>query len=179
MRDLAKLENKWDRKKRECRVIIETPKGGRTKFDYDPETRLFEIGGLLGEGLAFPFDFGFIPSTLGEDGDPLDVMILMDEPGEVGILVQARLIGVIAAEQKEKGKTVANDRLVAVAVHSYQHEDVKSLDEVSGSLLDQVEHFFVTYNENRGKKFQLKGRHGPKRASEVVDRGIAAFKRGK
>ncbi len=87
MDNLLESPNKWNRKKRECKAIIETPKGRRNKFDFDPEYGLFALGGLLGEGLAFPFDFGFIPSTLGDDGDPLDVVILLDEPGHVGCLV--------------------------------------------------------------------------------------------
>jgi inorganic pyrophosphatase len=85
--NLAAFANKWNLKKRECKVIIETPKGRRNKFDYDPEFQLFALGGLLPEGLAFPYDFGFIPSTLGDDGDPLDVLVLMDEAAHVGCLV--------------------------------------------------------------------------------------------
>ena len=75
----------------------------------------------------FPFDFGFIPSTLGRDGDPLDVLVLMDEPAHVGCLVDVRIIGVIEAKQTQDGKTESNDRLLAVAIHSYQHEHVSSL----------------------------------------------------
>jgi inorganic pyrophosphatase len=175
MKNLLAVTNEWNRKRRECRVIIETPKGRRSKFDYDPNTRLFALGGLLPEGLAFPFDFGFVPSTLGGDGDPLDVMVLMDEPAHVGCVLQVRLIGVIEAEQLEDGKTVRNDRLLAVATHSYSHEDVLSLDQAPGSLLDQIEAFFVSYNKSRGKKFRIRARHGPKRAARVLETGMEAF----
>ena len=82
--DLASLSHKLDKKKRECRAIVETPKGCRNKFKYESDLQAFSLGGLLPEGLSFPFDFGFVPSTLAEDGDPLDVMILMDEPAHVG-----------------------------------------------------------------------------------------------
>src|SRR5438270_8535606 len=126
MSDLAVIANDWKRKKRECKAIIETPKGRRNKFDYDPKTRLFKLGGLLPEGLAFPFDFGFIPSTMADDGDPLDVMILMDEPAHVGCLLDVRIIGVIEAVEIENGKRTRNDRLIAVAVHSYTHEELHS-----------------------------------------------------
>src|SRR6195256_6592888 len=138
MSDLSVIANDWKRKKRECKAIIETPKGRRNKFDYDPKSRLFQLGGLLPEGLAFPFDFGFIPSTLGDDGDPLDVMVLMDEPAHVGCLLDVRVIGVIEAQQTEKGKTTENDRLMAVAVHSNNHQDIETLDDVDKTLLDQV-----------------------------------------
>lgn len=175
MDNLLETPNKWDPKKRECKAIIETPKGRRNKFDYDPEYRLFALGGLLPEGLAFPFDFGFIPSTLGDDGDPLDVVILLDEPGHVGCLLDIRLIGVIEAEQQNGKKRTRNDRLIAVAVHSYSHEDAQSIDDIGKSLLDQLEEFFISYNKSRGKKFRVKGRHGPKRAADLVEVGRTLF----
>lgn len=83
MQNLARLDHEWQRKKSCCNVIIETPKGRRNKFDYDEEHCIFKLGGLLAEGLSSPFDFGFIPSTRGDDGDPLDVMVLMEEPANV------------------------------------------------------------------------------------------------
>ncbi len=179
MSNLEKSPNKWNAKKCECKAIIETPKGRRNKFDYDPDFELFALGGLLPEGMAFPFDFGFIPSTLGEDGDPLDVIVLMDEPAHVGCLLDVRIIGVIEAEQSADGKMIRNDRLVAVSVDSYSHENVKNLSEVNKSLLDQLDDFFVSYNKSRGKKFRVKGRHGPKRSADLIDAGIAAFKKKK
>src|ERR1041385_5288154 len=139
MADLTSHPLPLDPNKRICRAIIETPKGFRNKFDYDPDSDLFMLGGLLPEGMMFPFDFGFIPSTLGEDGDPLDIMVLMDAPAHVGCLIEVRIIGIINAEQTDDGKTESNDRLLGVAVHSYDHEDLKSINEVSKTLLDQVE----------------------------------------
>ena len=179
MANLTESPNKWDAKKRECKAIIETPKGRRNKFDYDPEYRLFALGGLLPEGLAFPFDFGFIPATLGDDGDPLDVMILMDEPAHVGCVLDVRIIGVIEAVQTQDGETRGNNRLIGAAVHSYSHENVSSINDVNKSILDQVEEFFVSYNKSRGKKFKVKGRQGPKRAAEIVEQGRALFDKKK
>src|SRR5262252_6077086 len=146
MPDLTTLPNQLDEKKGICRAIIETPKGCRNKFDYDPETNLFMLGGLLPEGMMFPFDFGFIPSSLGDDGDPLDILVLMDAPAHSGCLIEVRLIGIITAVQSEGGKKESNDRLLGVAVHSYQHEDLHSIEDVSHTLLSQVEAFFVSYN---------------------------------
>src|ERR1700750_1623567 len=116
------LPHQRDAQKGICRAIIETPKGCRNKFDYARDAGLFMLGGLLPEGMLFPFDFGFIPSTLGEDGDPLDIMVLMDAPAHVGCLIDVRLIGVIKAEQTEDGKKETNDRLLGVALPSYDHE---------------------------------------------------------
>src|SRR5882672_8332125 len=164
MADLTSLPHQLDAKTCVCRAIIETPKGFRNKFDYDPDSGLFMLGGLLPEGMMFPFDFGFIPSTLGGDGDPLDILVLMDAPAHVGCLIEVRIIGVIKAEQMEDGKTESNDRLLGVAVHSYDHEDQQSIKDVSKTLLDQVEEFFVSYNKQRGKKFRITGTGGPKKA---------------
>src|SRR5436190_4427649 len=177
MADLSSLPNQLDAKKGTCRAIIETPKGCRNKFNYDPNSNLFELGGLLPEGMMFPFDFGFIPSTLGEDGDPLDILVLMDAPAHVGCLIEVRIIGVIQAQQIEDGNTESNDRLLGVAVHSYDHENLDSISDVSKTMLDQLEQFFISYNKQRGKKFKVTGTGGPKKAIKFLRAGIQAHKR--
>ncbi|HLX36796.1 MAG TPA: inorganic diphosphatase [Candidatus Binataceae bacterium] len=100
MKNLARLDP-FDPETKDLVVVIETPKGSRNKYDYDPEPGAFKLAHVLAEGLAFPNDFGFIPSTLAEDGDPLDVMVLLDEPTAVGCVLTARLIGVIEGNQTE------------------------------------------------------------------------------
>src|SRR5579863_1173159 len=102
-------------------VVIETPKGCRNKFDFEPETGGFMLSKALPRGMDFPYDFGFIPSTLAEDGDPVDVLVLMDEPAFPGCRLSCRLIGVIEGEQTDDGKTNRNDRLLAVAQSSHDH----------------------------------------------------------
>lgn len=174
--DLTRLSHELDEKQRSCRVIIETPKGRRNKFNYDPQIEAFTLGGLLAEGLSFPFDFGFVPSTIAEDGDPLDVMVVMDEPAHVGCVLSARLIGIIEAEQTEDGKTTKNDRLIAVALYSYSHENILSVTDMNQSVLKQVEEFFVSYNRSRGKKFKVTGVGGPLKAIKRLKRAIAARK---
>jgi len=176
MDDLTRLPNHLDEKKRQCTAIIETPKGFRSKFDYDQASNLFKLGGLLPEGMEFPFDFGFIPSTLGGDGDPLDILVLMDEPAHVGCLMDVRIIGVIKARQVQHGKSQSNDRLIGVAVHSYVHEDLKSINDVSKRILSQVEEFFVSYNKQRGKKFKILGTEGPKKAIAILKKSIETHK---
>lgn len=176
MADLTSLSHHLDVKSGVCRAIIETPKGFRSKFDYDPDSGLFMLGGLLPVGMMFPFDFGFIPSTLGEDGDPVDIMVLMDAPAHVGCLIDVRIIGIITAEQVEGGKAETNDRLLGAAVHSYDHERLDSISDVNQTLLDQVEEFFISYNKQRGKKFRITGTGGPKKAIKFLEDGIQAHK---
>lgn len=152
-------------------VVIDTPKGSRNKFKYDEELGLFKLGGVLAVGMSFPFDFGYIPATMGGDGDPLDVLLLMDEPAFVGCLVETRLIGVIEAEQTEEGKTERNDRLIGVAAQSRVHEQVRELSELNEQLLGEIEHFFVSYNDAKGKRFAPLGRGDADRARQLLEEG--------
>src|SRR5437868_6451260 len=138
--NLEMLET-WDARTGKLNAVIETPKGKRNKFAYDPERGLFKLKTVLPMGESFPYDFGFIPSTLGDDGDPLDVLILMDEPAFPGCLIPVRLIGVIEAEQTEDGKTMSNDRLIAIADKCHLFQDIESLKDLNGHLLDEMEHF--------------------------------------
>jgi inorganic pyrophosphatase len=160
----------------ELNVVIETPRGSRNKFDYDAARGLFTLGGVLPAGAVFPFDFGFVPSTTGDDGDPLDVLVLMDEPAFTGCLVAARLIGVIEAEQTEAdGETTRNDRLIAVAAEAHNHRDIRSLGKLNENLTDEIEYFFISYNTIKGKQFKPLGRFGPMRAIKRVEEGIERF----
>jgi inorganic pyrophosphatase len=162
----------FDEDSGDLHVIIDTPKGSRNKYKYDEKLQIFKLGGVLAVGHSFPFDFGDIPNTLGEDGDPVDVLVLMDEPAFVGCLVPSRLIGVIEAEQTEDGKTERNDRLIAVASNSRTHENIKSISDLNETLVDEIEHFFVSYNEAKGKQFKPLGRFGVLKAKHLVEEGI-------
>jgi inorganic pyrophosphatase len=162
-----------DEESGELNVIIETAKGSRNKFNFDEKRGIFKLGGVLPAGAVFPFDFGFVPATLGEDGDPLDVLVLMDEPAFAGCWVPSRLIGLIKAEQTERdGETMRNDRLIAVAANSHTHRDIRELSDLSSTLVEEIEHFFVSYNAIRDKKFKPLARYGAKRAKEVVREGV-------
>src|SRR5256885_10436049 len=136
--DLSRLNPLDSKDKQILRVVIETPKGSRNKFAFDPDQHVFELKKVLPTGMAFPYDFGFIPSTVAEDGDPIDVLVLMDEPAFPGCLLTARLIGVIEAEQTKDGETVRNDRLIAIAEECRLHSDVTSSSELNPRLADHI-----------------------------------------
>ncbi len=161
------------------RVVVETPKGSRNKFKYDEKLGIFTLHKVLPLGAFFPYDFGFVPSTRGDDGDPLDVLVVMDEPAFPGCVVPARLLGVIEAKQTAKGKTTRNDRLIAVLETPVNPPEVRSLEEWSKTRLDELEHFFISYNEMEGRQFKPIGRQGPKRALELLDEGIRRFQEKK
>src|SRR5947207_3463354 len=141
-------------------VIIDTPRGSRKKFKYDEELGLFRLSKELPRGASFPYDFGFIPSTRAEDGDPLDVLVLTDDPAFTGCLVTVRLIGVLQAEQTEKGKTVRNDRLIGMIETPYNQPEVRSLTDLPPTRLDEIAHFFISYNQAEGREFKPVGRRG-------------------
>ncbi len=151
------------------RVIVETPKGHRNKYSYDEKNGLFRVKSMLPAGMVFPFDFGFIPGTRAEDGDPVDILVLIDESATQGSLVVTRLLAVIEAQQTEGGKTWRNDRLIGVAAVSRDFRSVESLEQLSSDLLEEIEHFFISYNELSGKKFRPLGRAGPERARELIE----------
>jgi inorganic pyrophosphatase len=167
MANPARLNPIDDDKK--VQVIIETPKGSRNKYAFDPEQRVFCLKKVLPEGMVFPHDFGFIPSTEADDGDPIDVLMLMDQPAFPGCLVRARLVGVIEGEQTEDGKSERNDRLLAVSETSHTHSDIKSISDLNKSLRDEIEKFFVNYHANDGAKFKVLACKGP-------DAAIKCFK---
>jgi inorganic pyrophosphatase len=164
----------------EVTAVVETPKGSRNKYDYDEGHGVFRLAGVMPEGTAFPHDFGFIPSTLGEDGDPLDVLVLLDAPAAMGCVLGVRLVGVIEAEQRERdGEVVRNDRLLAVATHAHTHEHVHALADLRPRLLDEIEGFFAHYNRLRGKDFRPVGRGGPERARALLEQGVARYREGR
>ena len=166
----------FDDKREQWCVVIETPKGSHNKFKFDEELGLFMLNGVLPEGMAFPYDFGFLPRTRGDDGDPLDVLLLMDKPAFCGCVVPARLVGVIEAEQTEKdGKSERNDRLVAVPVKCRVFSDCQTLKDLNANRLTEISDFFVTYNPIHGKKFKVLDVHGPRKAEELAREGIKRF----
>lgn len=150
------------------RVIIETARGARNKMAYDEKLGVFRLKKVLPEGMTFPYDFGFVPSTLAEDGDPLDALVLMDEPGTMGCVVDCRLIGAILGEQGAGKKKRRNDRLVVVAIPSHTHADLKRMADLNATLLEELEKFFVNYHAVDDEKFRVLGCKGPRRARELV-----------
>jgi inorganic pyrophosphatase len=159
-------------------VIVETPKGTANKLKWDPEVGLFKLSHALPAGAVFPFDFGFVPGTKGGDGDPLDALLLMDHPVPLGCLVEARLIGVIEAEQSAKGERLRNDRLLAVAVESHTHQHVREIGDLERRRVDEIEHFFISYNKMRGRDFKPLARRGSKAATRLVEQAQTGKKHG-
>src|SRR6202042_3113176 len=126
--DPSRLEPFDSADKQMLRVVIETPKGSRNKFAFNADDHIFELKKVLPAGMAFPYDFGFVPSTKADDGDPIDVLVLMDEPAFPGCVLLCRIVGVIEGEQTEKGnkKKLRNDRIVAIEQDAHSWQDIKA-----------------------------------------------------
>jgi len=160
----------FDPKSGELLVVVETPKGSRNKYAFSPELGLFELRRVLPRGTLFPYDFGFVPGTRADDGDPLDVLLMLEDSAPQGCVVRVRAIGAIEARQREAdGEWERNDRLIAVAVHDKLHADLKSVKELNRSVLDEIEAFFRDYNELDGKAFEPIKRGGPNSAARLIE----------
>jgi inorganic pyrophosphatase len=168
--DLTGIEHLLNTAKATCRAIIETPKGSRSKYTYDPELEIFELSGLLPAGMSFPLDFGFIPNTLAEDGDPLDVLVIGDEPSAVGCYTKVTILGVIEANQTERGQTCRNDRLVARVAKSITYGHASHIDDLGKPFVDHLGQFFVNYNELKGKSFEVLAVAGPEQAMRLIEK---------
>jgi inorganic pyrophosphatase len=153
-------------------VIIETPKGSRNKYAFDTEQKIFSLKTVLPAGMAFPYDFGFLPSTKGGDGDPVDVLVLMDEPAFPGCLLKCRLIGVIEGEQESKKKKERNDRLIAIEHGNHAWSNVKSIDDLGDHFCKELEEFFVDYHKLSGEQYRVLALKGPKAARKLIQRAM-------
>jgi inorganic pyrophosphatase len=162
--------------KSSIQVVIETPKGCRNKYKFDPKLRSFTLSRVLPDGMVFPYDFGFVPSTMAEDGDPIDVLLLMDAPAFPGCVIESRLIGVIEGEQTKKGKKERNDRLIALANRSHTHSDMQNVSDMNEKLLKELAEFFVNYHRQDEVQYKFLGTKGPKEAARLLDQAV---KRGK
>lgn len=150
-------------------VIIETPKGSRNKYAFDTEERIFALKKVLPAGMTFPYDFGFVPSTKGGDGDPLDVLVLMDEPAFPGVKLTCRIIGVIEGAQGNKKRTERNDRVVAIESENHSYAHVKRIDDLGKRFERELEEFFVNYHRLSGKQYRILAVKGRSAARHCVE----------
>jgi len=166
--DPTQLEPFDSTDKQTLRVVIETPKGSRNKFAFNADDHIFELKKVLPAGMAFPYDFGFVPSTEADDGDPVDVLVLMDEPAFPGCALQCRPIGVIQGEQGDKKKKVRNDRIIAVEKDAHSWADIKTIGDLGRQFVRELEEFFVNYHKLSGEQYRVLGLKGRQQARKLV-----------
>ncbi|MDN3548486.1 inorganic diphosphatase [Mucilaginibacter aquaedulcis] len=150
-------------------IVIETPKGSTCKYNYDADQKCFRLKKILPAGMTFPFDFGFIPDTKGGDGDPLDVMVISELSTFPGCCIDCRIIGVFKVEQTgPDGKTIRNDRFFAIPEVSQLFKDVKDIEDLPGTIIDQLESFFKNYIRQEGKQLEVVERLGATAARRMI-----------
>ncbi|HVY74064.1 MAG TPA: inorganic diphosphatase [Puia sp.] len=159
-------------------VVIETPRGSQNKFDYDSQLETFRLKKTLPMGTTFPFSFGFIPSTRGEDGDPLDILVICEDAMYPGCFLEARPLGVLEAYQKEKKKKkIRNDRIVGVPGCSVMFQGIKHIKDLNKSMITEIENFFIDYNKHEGREFQPIGWKKGQAALKLIGKARTKSKR--
>lgn len=166
------LPSTYTSDKKSVNAVIETPKNCAAKYNYDPSTQMFKLKKILPLGMVFPFHFGFLPHTKAEDGDPADVLVLMEEPAWPGCIIESTIIGVIEAEETIDGQTVRNDRFVASANASDRYCNLKQLSGLDDSVLKEMLHFFNNYNNLEKKEFKVIGNNDAGKAMKLLQNQI-------
>lgn len=157
-------------------VVVETPRGARAKFKYDPKLKVFAFSRTLLLGLTYPYDWGFIPSTRGEDGDPIDVMILHEAATAPGMVVTCRPIAILNVLQSEKGKEDRrNDRILAVPAEEGHRTPWNDVDDVHEGLKDELQRFFTaSVALQKDKKLRFLGWGDAAEAQASIDDHLVA-----
>src|SRR3954464_15700869 len=177
MSDLQKLPTRD--KSGDVHVVVETPRGSAAKLEFDPDLQAFTLSKSLMLGLSYPYDWGFIPSTKGEDGDPIDVLVLHDAATSPGLVLKCKIIGVLEVLQKESGKQkIRNDRLIAVPRDAHREKSQDDARELSKQVREEIEKFFVATDELDDKKLKFLGWKGPKTGEKLIDQAAKKFKKG-
>ena len=178
MPDLVKLPPRS--KHGDVHVVVETPRGSAAKLEFDPDLKVFTLSKALILGLTYPYDWGFVPSTKGDDGDPLDVLVIHDAATSPGLVLKCKIIGVLEVLQSEKGKKgIRNDRLIAVPRDSHREKSEKDARDLPKQVRTEIEKFFVATDELEDKELKFLGWKGPKTGEKLVDGATKPRKKGK
>jgi inorganic pyrophosphatase len=176
MVDLLKLPVRND--DGDVHVVVETTRGSAAKLEYNPDLEVFTLSKALILGLTYPYDWGFVPSTKGEDGDPIDALVLHDTATAPGLVLKCKIIGVLEVLQSEKGrKPIRNDRLIAVPRDSHREKADKDARDLPTPMRQEIEKFFVATDELESKELKFLGWKGPKAGERLIDAATKKFKR--
>lgn len=157
-------------------VIIETPKGSRYKYAWQPEYGMFLLKRTMPVGVTFPHDFGFVPHTLADDGDPLDVLVLSGAPAAVGALMTCRVLGIVEAEQVDEpgADTIRNDRVICAPLYNPEFDAIQTITDLGETWLNDLTRFFNFYRSRTGGSFKLVAHRGPEAALKMIHKAIKA-----
>jgi len=153
------------------RMIVEIPKNSSNKYEYDGTLGVFRLDRALYSPLHYPGDYGFIPGTLAEDHDPLDVLALVDEPSFPGVMILVRPVGVLEMVDQDE----LDQKILAVPTRNPRFDQIHTIDQVFPHKLREIEHFFTIYKELEGKRTEMRGWHGPREAREIIRLARASY----
>jgi inorganic pyrophosphatase len=168
MANFLKLPTWADKDLANC--VVETPRGSSCKLDWDPELKVFTLAKPLMAGLTYPYDWGFIPSTKAEDGDPVDVLIIHDARTYPGVILRCRPVGVLEVLQRSKGKEERNDRVFAVPDRSPLETDLEDIRKLPARAVEELEQFFRATVALEEKELQFLSWRGPAHAIKTIKR---------
>src|SRR6185312_9717166 len=166
MTNLMKLPTWAD--KEHIYAVVETPRGSTCKLDFDAKLKVFTLAKPLMTGLTYPYDWGFIPSTRADDGDPLDVLIIHDSQTYPGVVLRCKPVGVLEIIQRTKGKDERNDRVFAVPDRSPLEADIADVRRLPGRAVEELEQFFRATNALQDKELEFLGWRGPAHAVKII-----------
>lgn len=150
-----------------CEAVIEIPKGSKVKYEWDPVAQRMYVDRVLHSSVVYPHNYGFVPETLGEDGDPLDILVIMQEPVAPGCYLHARIIGVM--HMVDNGEQ--DDKLIAVHEHDPEYAHIQELKQLPAHRLVEIESFFKDYKKNEDKHVTIQEWSGRERAYQVLLEG--------
>jgi inorganic pyrophosphatase len=146
------------------RAIIEIPKGSANKYEYDGKLGVFRLDRALYSPMHYPGDYGFIPGTLAEDNDPLDVLVLVSDPSFTGCLIEVRPVGLLHMVDKEEN----DQKVLAVPNRNPRYDSIHTIDQIFPHVRREIEHFFTIYKELQGSKTRMEGWDGPREARKMI-----------
>ena len=153
------------------RMIVEIPKGSANKYEYDGNLEMFRLDRVLYSPMHYPGDYGFIPGTLAGDGDPLDVICLVQDASFTGCLIEVRPVGILEMrDQREE-----DQKVLAVPKGDPRYDEIHTIDQVFPHVRREIEHFFQIYKELQGAKTNIEGWGGPKEARKAITESRANY----
>jgi len=161
-------------------AVIEIPKGSRNKYEYDKDMEAFALDRVLYSPFHYPAEYGIIPQTLWDDGDPMDIIVLMDQPTFPGCVIESRPIGImrmIDSASLSPQSRESDDKILSVPVNDPKYNNVKSIDDVPKAILDEIAHFFKEYKKLEGKKTEVLGWKGVEAAIKALNHSIELYRR--
>jgi inorganic pyrophosphatase len=146
------------------RMIVEIPRNSSNKYEYDGKLGVFRLDRALYSPMHYPGDYGFVPGTRSEDGDPLDVLVMVDEPSFPGVMINVRPLGMLEMIDQNE----CDQKILAVPVRNPRFDSLKSIEDAFPHNLREIEHFFSIYKELEGKRTEMRGWRGPDEARKVI-----------